>query len=409
MARRSRRLSASLRSALDGAIAGALQADGNLVCWGGQPDGNQSFDQAVVPEGRFSQVSVSAEKLGEHSCAVRWGGTLVCWGSEDAPTPAGRFSQVSAGEGHGCALRWDGGLVCWGNNEHGQAEPPAGRFSQVSAGGEEYYYPSPRMNDYRGHSCAVRADGGLVCWGYNGDRRAEAPPGRFSQVSAGVDHSCALRVGGGVVCWGSNEQGQTEAPTGRFSQVSAGYQRSCALRSDGGVICWGWDWSGYGLGLGELVAAGGPVQPGQRRRRPELRAARRRCRGLLGDKVGRPQRQRRAVSAHRTDRVAAASCRPDRVRLPAAGGAWIWPALRFFLAHARVARWPISAEVQFDRETLAGAPQRSSLIGDQQGAASLLTRHSGVRRNLDRCPPSNPLKRYPRLHGNDSTEKIADF
>ena len=210
-----------------------------------------------MPEGRFSQVSVSAEKLGGHSCAVRWGGTLVCWGSEDAPTPAGRFSQVSAGEGHGCALRWDGGLVCWGNNEHGQAEPPAGRFSQVSAGGEEYYYPAPRMNDYRGHSCAVRADGGLVCWGYNGDRRAEAPSGRFSQVSAGVDHSCALRVDGGVVCWGSNEQGQTEAPTGRFSQVSAGYQRSCALRSDGGVSCWGWDWSGYGLGLGESVAPAG--------------------------------------------------------------------------------------------------------------------------------------------------------
>ena len=109
------------------------------------------------------------------------------------------------------------------------------------------------MNDYRGHSCAVA--GGWWSGGYNGDRRAEAPSGRFSQVSAGVDHSCALR--GGVVCWGSNEQGQTEAPTGRFSQVSAGYQRSCALRSDGGVICWGWDWSGYGLGLGESVAPAG--------------------------------------------------------------------------------------------------------------------------------------------------------
>ena len=95
------------------------------------------------------------------------------------------------------------------------------------------------INAGRGHSCGLRADGLLGCWGSNTHGQTDAPSGRFSQVSAGEDHNCGLRADGSVVCWGSNTHGQTDAPSGRFSQVSTGAGYSCGVRADGAVVCWG--------------------------------------------------------------------------------------------------------------------------------------------------------------------------
>jgi len=43
----------------------------------------------------------------------------------------GTVSQVSAGGYHSCALRTDGTVACWGSNGSGQATPPASTFTQV--------------------------------------------------------------------------------------------------------------------------------------------------------------------------------------------------------------------------------------------------------------------------------------
>ena len=60
---------------------------------------------------------------------------------------------VSGGGGHYCALHGtNGSILCWGENEHGQASPPrTGRYTTIVSG--------------ESHSCALRSDGALVCWG----------------------------------------------------------------------------------------------------------------------------------------------------------------------------------------------------------------------------------------------------
>lgn len=136
------------------------------------------------------------------------------------------FTQVSAGDSHSCSLKGDGTVVCWGNNDYGQSTLPSGTFTQVSAGGF--------------HTCGLRGDGTVACWGNNFyNQQAPLPSGSFTQLSAGTYHTCGLRGGGTVVCWGNNDRGQSTPPADTFTQVSAGGSHACGLTGGGTVVCWG--------------------------------------------------------------------------------------------------------------------------------------------------------------------------
>src|SRR6266581_308411 len=137
----------------------------------------------------------------------------------------GTVSQVSAGGYHSCALRTDGTVACWGLNRYGQATAPAGVFTQLSAGGS--------------HTCGLKSDGTVACWGDNSSGQATPPAGTFTQVTAGGSHTCALKSDGTVACWGANASGQATPPAGAFTQVSAGSGHTCGVTSDGTVVCWG--------------------------------------------------------------------------------------------------------------------------------------------------------------------------
>jgi alpha-tubulin suppressor-like RCC1 family protein len=133
--------------------------------------------------------------------------------------------MVSTGQSHSCGVRTDGRVVCWGLNGDNESVPPPEKFKVVSAGGF--------------HTCGVRLDDTLACWGRNLTGQSSPPSGAFAMVSAGTAQSCAVAVGGSVACWGFNGNGEGSPPTGAFKMVSVARNHTCGVRADGTLACWG--------------------------------------------------------------------------------------------------------------------------------------------------------------------------
>jgi len=149
----------------------------------------------------------------------------------DDPPLQSDTQRLSAGSEHTCALRSDDTVACWGSNVSGKSTPPAGTFKSVSAGGA--------------HTCAIRSDDTIACWGSDSDDISTAPAaGTFKSIDAGSAHTCAIRGDGTIVCWGWNPQGEATPPADTFKAVSAGAGHTCAIRSDDTVACWGGNFDG---------------------------------------------------------------------------------------------------------------------------------------------------------------------
>ncbi|MBF0363018.1 MAG: hypothetical protein HQK49_18505 [Oligoflexia bacterium] len=173
---------------------------------------------------------------GQHSCALKNDGSVVCWGrnNENQSTPPFGLSDVKSialGGIHSCALKNDGSVVCWGYNGYSQSTPPRGLsdVKSIALGGI--------------HSCALKNDGSVVCWGSDGHYQSTPPPGLsdVKSIALGGIHSCALKNDGSVVCWGNDGHNQSTSPSGLsdVKSIALGDHHSCALKNDGSVVCWG--------------------------------------------------------------------------------------------------------------------------------------------------------------------------
>jgi alpha-tubulin suppressor-like RCC1 family protein len=220
----------------------ALKANATVVCWGANESGQlgdgtliDRLTPTAVP-GLTNVVAISAGK--QHTCALRSNGTANCWGANvsgqlgngnvnavNPPTPvqvAGLTGAVAidAGTDHTCALKADGGAVCWGQNLFGQLGDGT-LIDKASPVPVLALSGAISINAGNRHSCAVKADGRAACWGENrfgqlGDATGGIKPlativpglAGATAISTGKSHTCALKTDGSAACWGLNNLGQ---------------------------------------------------------------------------------------------------------------------------------------------------------------------------------------------------------
>lgn len=154
---------------------------------------------------------------------------LPYWYGLDCAGPG----PIAAGGRHTCAIKLDGTVACYGDNASGQKNAPGGTFTQLAAG--------------VGTTCGLRSDGTVECWGSNDKGQATPPSGSFAQVTVSSINTCGLKANGDVICWGASqtdpggtdEHGQGLPPAEKFRQISAAPTHTCGVRTDGTVACWG--------------------------------------------------------------------------------------------------------------------------------------------------------------------------
>lgn len=305
-----------LRLSLRLLTACAATQTGSASCWGANESGQVGdgllplVSPLVQHAGPRDVAGMSSGVIetatgGQHACALKNNGTVWCWGSNVAgqigdQTTIARFSpvqvvgianavQIATGLSHSCARTAAGAIWCWGLNSSGQLGigSTGNSLQAVMAVGMNADMVDVSAGD--SHTCAVRNDGKVFCWGLNtsgqlGDStlsNRSSPTqvndgfGVYARVAAGGSHSCGLTSAGEAKCWGADARGQLGDDAVAAAQprpspaavatlgsgvvrLAAGRDHTCALRNTGALLCWGYNASSQ-LGDGTTVLRTQPV------------------------------------------------------------------------------------------------------------------------------------------------------
>lgn len=241
-------------------FSAAIKTDGTLWTWGG-----------------FTYGQLGRTNVGYQSPAsVSGGGTT--------------WSQASCGQFHAAAIKTDGTLWTWGDNRYGQLG--AGDWGATSyrnspittiAGGTNWKQVS--CGDF--HTAAIQTDGTLWVWGlgsssqlgtttitnYSSPITVSGGGTAWQQVSCGSIHTAAIKTDGTLWVWGYNGYGRLgtndtitySSPVSLISgggtnwkQVAAGSGHTAAIKTDGTLWTWGYNATGE-LGVGSISSYSSPV------------------------------------------------------------------------------------------------------------------------------------------------------
>ena len=270
---------------IDKTTACALRGDGSLLCAGllpsapsGDDDDYLTWTPVTVPG--LSKVSSVSAGL-DMNCAVLSNGTVACFGRwvfRDVTGPMRVEAvpgltdvvEVDAGYHHACARTRDGRVWCWSYRSLYPGEPP--RFGPILGNGERVGSFEPvevsglteveQVALTVWHTCAVRRDGTLWCWGVNGNGQlgdgtldARSSPTQVTslsdvvEVATGLYSTCARLSDGQVLCWGfmgcdcdagANEQTDPLIVKGIPPAVSLSFSARvpCITTKQGEGYCW---------------------------------------------------------------------------------------------------------------------------------------------------------------------------
>jgi alpha-tubulin suppressor-like RCC1 family protein len=191
-------LGATVAEAVPGGTYTLVRTTANKVFWfGWKGQGVLGAKSATPIEATAlgTDVAELATGVGNHGCARKTNGTVMCWGyGNDGALGDGNFVfesgpvvvadlndavELAVGIRHACARRTNGEVVCWGSLREGMVGD--GRLAPAVSDVALASAPKP---------VAVKGLSNVV------------------QIAASASHSCARTSDGAIHCWGSNGYGQ---------------------------------------------------------------------------------------------------------------------------------------------------------------------------------------------------------
>jgi alpha-tubulin suppressor-like RCC1 family protein len=267
--------------------------------------GNGTNNNSNVPVSVSSLNGITSVATGvEHSLALKNDGTVWGWGlnfsgqlgngiqtSSNVPVQnnLSNVIAISAGQYHSLSLKNDGTVWAWGNNNSGELGNGTGNGLSLVPVQVNNLINVIAISSGYSHNLALKSDGTVWAWGYNGYGQigigsltplfvtAPVQVSNFTDVIAiagGYNHSLALKSDGTVLAWGNNSSGQIGIGSNTPSTVISPMQvsnltnviaiagadgHSLALKNDGTVWAWGFNSQGQ-LGNGNNTESHVPVQ-----------------------------------------------------------------------------------------------------------------------------------------------------
>ncbi len=236
-------------------------AQGQLFCWGnnnlgslGSTDQTTALGVEFVPQAVFlgadlenNWVGVTASPV--HTCGIRQKlneTTLWCWGygtsgqlgnglyqsslipsqvmsTQGSTIPDNDWIDVAAGREHSCGIRADSTLWCWGINSNGtlgNPSQPSSQLAPIQEGSFATDWVKVFANYYQ--TCALKTSGKFSCWGKN--NFGQAGNGKLSKFGEQLPTPSATNEG--------------------WSELALGIEHVCAISNansiaPNAIACWG--------------------------------------------------------------------------------------------------------------------------------------------------------------------------